>query len=106
MSLKSKHHWGTKLWGYIHTITIVNYDQKQNKITNQHVLNILYSIKNIIPCSKCINDYNLFLERLLYTDLSQPMILFYWSVDLHNYVNSKLNKPQFTYNEAINIWCN
>ena len=32
------------------------------------------------------------------------MILFYWSVDLHNLVNSKLNKTQLSYNDALSIW--
>ena len=34
------------------------------------------------------------------------MVLFYWTVDLHNSVNSKLGKQQFTYQQALNIWCN
>jgi hypothetical protein len=106
MPLRSKHHWGSHLWGFIHTITIVDYNNKDNKKTNEHILNILYSLTNILPCPTCANGYKNFLERLTYLDLSQPMVLFYWSVDLHNYVNSKLNKQQLTYDQAISKWCN
>lgn len=105
MPLRSKHHWGSHLWGFLHTITIVDYNNKDNKKTNEHILNILYSITNILPCPTCATGYKNFLERLTYLDLSQPMGLFYWSVDLHNYVNSKLNKQQLTYDQAIRKWC-
>jgi hypothetical protein len=104
-SLKPKEHWGPKLWSYIHTITIVNNnDRKENQKAHEHIITILHSITSVIPCPKCVHGYKLFLERLIYLDLSQPMILFYWSVDLHNYVNSKLNKKQLTYDQAIMIW--
>lgn len=104
-SLKPKQHWGSKIWAYIHTITIVNNnDRKENQKAHEHIITILHSITDIIPCPKCVHGYKAFLQRLLYLDLSQPMILFYWSVDLHNYVNSKLNKKQLTYDQAIMIW--
>ena len=34
----------------------------------------------------------------------QNMILFKWSVELHNKVNHKLQKSQFTYQEALDKW--
>ena len=45
------------------------------------------------------------MERLENIDLSEKMVLFFWSVDLHNEVNIKLKKRQWNYKEAMEKWC-
>jgi hypothetical protein len=102
MQYKQKYHWGPYLWSFIHTISI--YNGSNILEYNIHVKNILESIAYIIPCQTCVNTYKDFLITLEDKDLSKHMVLFYWSVDLHNLVNSKLNKRQLSYSDALLLW--
>lgn len=99
-----KHHWGMHLWGFIHTITIVDFDHC--KVANETIKELLTNFKNCIPCSKCNSTYDVYLQKINELDLSKRMILFYWSVDLHNAVNKKLGKQEWTIEMAKNKWCN
>lgn len=96
---KPKNNWGNILWSFIHTITVTN--NYENTLT---VKKILGNITNIIPCGSCIGTYKIYLERLGSLDLTQPMVLFRWSVDLHNAVNKKLGKPEWNYEDARKHW--
>lgn len=102
MQMKQKYHWGSYLWSFIHTITIAN--SNDNLEYNTHVKSILQSIQYAIPCPTCAYTYKEFLNTLDQIDLTKPMVLFYWSVDLHNLVNTKLSKPHISYDEAIYMW--
>lgn len=100
--IRSRHHWGPFLWGFIHTISIVDHSDTYNK--TRQMINHLHAIQHLFPCSLCKGKYIEHLERLGNLDKNKPMALFYWSVDLHNDVNSKLGKQQWTYEEAKNKW--
>ncbi len=101
---RPKGHWGPYLWGFIHTITAVDY---QNNVEyNQRVIQNLQGIYKVFPCPKCKDLYKTHLDKLAFLDLREPMVLFYWSVDLHNAVNLKLGKPMLSYDRAVDIWCN
>ena len=92
---KSKHHWGNFLWGFIHTISLTNETKS---------IEILKNINFVIPCDACKEMYMdnvILLEDL---DLTKNLALFEWSVDLHNKVNSKLNKPMISYDQARKIY--
>ena len=102
MPFKQKYHWGPYLWCFIHTITIS--DGNNNLEYNTHVKKILQSLVHIIPCPTCVQTYKEHLIILNEKDLSRPMTLFYWSVDLHNLVNTKLNKTPLSYDKALAIW--
>jgi len=102
MSFRQKDHWGTYLWGFIHTISIV--DMEHNLDYNKSALAQLKGLVNSIPCEKCKMHYKQDLEILDTLDLNQKMVLFYWSVDLHNKINKKLNKMEWTYKMALEKW--
>jgi hypothetical protein len=107
MSLRNKEHWGQYLWGFIHSITII--DSENNEINNIKMNNIKvkYILKELIkciPCDKCKDTYKKHLYLLESLDLTKNMVLFYWSVDLHNEVNRKLNKPELSYEMALLKW--
>jgi hypothetical protein len=96
---KPKYQWGPALWNFIHTISITNSIEQSNNIRN-----MLQHIYNIIPCPSCTDLYKLHLTFLYTIDLSQPLSLFKWSVDLHNAVNKKLNKPIWSFEDARKYW--
>ena len=99
MAFRQKNHWGTFLWGYIHTITIIDFDDSI-EMSNQ-CIHILKQI--IFPCKKCHAFYTENLYELENID-KEPMSLFKWSWNLHNKVNQKLNKPIISYEEALSLW--
>jgi hypothetical protein len=102
MKFRSKDHWGPYLWGFIHTITIIDYER--NDTYNKNIRDVLRELKDCFPCPTCKDKYIDYLSKLDNLDLSKPMVLFRWSVDLHNAVNIKLNKPQWTYEMALMKW--
>jgi hypothetical protein len=93
MKYRSKSHWGSHLWGFIHSISIIDFEN--NESYNNNVKDILRGLKD---------TYKKYLERLEVIDSSKSMVLFNWSVDLHNEVNRKLNKPEWTYEMALMKW--
>lgn len=100
---KPKSHWGGHLWGFIHTICVVD-DGDRNREYHRTVISKLKGIQYVLPCPKCTETYTVFVKRLDYLDLNKPMVLFQWSVDLHNTVNAKLGKPKMTTEQAIEKW--
>lgn len=103
----SKFHWGTFIWNFIHTITVIDGVNVEGlKATGRHVISKLKALEHVIPCDKCIPTYRSHLLLLDYLDLSKPMVLFYWGIDLHNAVNRKLRKREWTYPEALRHWTN
>lgn len=103
MSFRQRDNWGTHLWAFIHTITIIDLGQ-DNRKHNSDALQVLYGLQNCIPCVKCRQKYVNYLEKLADVNLDERMVLFRWSVDLHNEVNSKLNKEQMSYEKALEKW--
>lgn len=106
MPFREKGNWGIHLWGFIHTISIIDFQSDQNLIHNSRAKECLKNITNTIPCDKCKNLYTEYLLKLDELDMSQSMVLFNWSIDLHNAVNKKHNKPEWTYEMAQKQWCN
>ena len=99
-------HWGTHLWGYIHTICIIDSDepiiiQKQT----DKVIHCLKELPNSIICSKCAEHFKEALTEFLESgSIYVSMKLFRWSVDFHNDINKKLEKSIFSYEDAVIKW--
>jgi hypothetical protein len=102
MNMVAIDHWGPYLWGFIHTITVI--DEYDNVQQNKHVMEKLRAIQNVIPCPTCVHKYQSSLKQLDLIDVREPMRLFYWSVDLHNTVNARLGKPLWSYEKALQKW--
>ncbi len=102
---RPKSHWGIHLWGFIHTISIIDFPEQN--IIDYHIntINNLKGVYNIFPCPVCKSLYKTYLDKLELIDLREPMVLFHWSVDLHNAVNAKLGKPLWSYERAVREWC-
>lgn len=102
MYYRSKYNWGTHLWNYIHTITIIDFVSEQDNLYHS---NIAYNVlKNLqFTCEKCQKEYDKELKNIDIKLLSKSMYLFEWSWNLHNKINLKLNKNIISYKEALNI---
>jgi hypothetical protein len=101
MPYREKHTWGEHLWSFIHTITIIDFEE--SKSHNERILACLREVGGVIPCSTCRKHYENEINKN-FENLNEPMCLFRWSVDFHNTVNTKLGKPLFTYEQALEKW--
>ena len=89
-------HWGTHLWAYIHTISLMNKPEEEVKAC-------LKSIPDVIPCLACQFSFREICNEIDNIDCSGHG-LFEWTVDVHNRINKSLGKPELTYEEAISIF--
>jgi hypothetical protein len=58
------------------------------------------AMPDVLPCSMCGKHLKENL-KLLPVDTDD---MFRWSIDLHNLVNSQLNKPEVPYEQAYRYW--
>ena len=102
----SNKQWGATLWPFIHTITILDFDDPdtQRRITEKIIEN-LRGISAIIPCKKCAAHYDVFFQTEIdKRDRFGRMELFYLFVDFHNTINQKLRKPIVSHEDALLLW--
>ena len=106
MAIRPNHHWGTALWTFIHTVTIVDSDEPAIQMRDSmKVIEILKHIPDIIPCHKCADHYRLFFQaEIEERDRYRRMELFDLFVEYHNQINKKLGKPIKTLEEARSLW--
>lgn len=105
MSNTSRDHWGKHLWGFMHTMTICDFELTEaNLRTQKPIRENIKSIVNIIPCPECRSDFIQHLSTIDKVDLYKKNSLFYWTIDFHNKVNEKLKKQILTYKQAEDIW--
>jgi hypothetical protein len=102
MCYRSKYNWGTHLWNYIHTITIIDFVSEQDNLYHSTIAyNVLKNLQ--FTCKKCQKEYEEELKNIDINLLSKSMYLFEWSWNLHNKINNKLNKNIITYEEALEL---
>lgn len=106
MPHRPSHSWGSALWTFIHTITIIDNDEFNIQLSDsEHVIAILKHIPAIIPCHKCAQYYQEFFQSEIEgRERYERMELFDLLVKYHNQVNQKLRKPTITIEEARLLW--
>jgi len=105
-NLQNPRVWGPGLWLTLH-VGSLNYPLKASQIVVERMKNFILGLPYILPCNTCSehsNTYILSRECNLETICSGRNTLFKFFVDLHNYVNKKLNKPIITLEEAYHIY--
>ena len=82
--------WGNHAWFFLETICMA-YPTNPSKSMKSSAKNFFLSLKDLIPCEKCRNNYILHLKKYPLTDktLSSRDNLFVWIVNIHNSVDPK-----------------
>ena len=94
----------TELWTELHLLALEYPSDIQEKF-RQWKGKVLFRFKSI-GCL-CNNHLRMFLVHYPVENyITNKDIFFNWSVDLHNFVNNKLNKKIITYDEAREIYTN
>lgn len=103
MPLRQRDHWGSHMWAFIHTITIIDFDDSE---TNQRMAEpVLHALKGItMPCHHCQKHYDDHLETLDKVNMGTSMALFKWGWEFHNQINKKLGKQPLAYEHAVALW--
>jgi hypothetical protein len=86
--------WGPYFWGVIHLGCLAG------SMTSEFIT--MYP--SVIPCGACGQHFAELIQELPFPDSQDPMVLFEWSVDAHNRVNSRIGKPIITAGQALAIW--
>ena len=102
---RPKHTWGPLLWGFIHTISIVDFEEEAQVRFTKEAVESLRGVGACIPCKKCRVHYDTFFQTEIEgRDRFGRMELFRLFVEFHNTINQKYGKPVLTYEEAHKIW--
>jgi hypothetical protein len=83
--------WGPHFWMTLHIACLGCQDYKA---LSEFVEGYIY----IIPCLTCREHFE---QVLVENPVPEAGDFFKWSVDVHNIVNKRLGKPEFSYEDAL-----
>tara|TARA_B100000035_G_C20942860_1_gene528345 strand:+ start:330 stop:791 length:462 start_codon:yes stop_codon:yes gene_type:complete len=93
----TKEIWGNNIWYLFHTIA---YKIKDDEFVNckQDLIFIFTNICNNLPCPECSADANKTIQKINFDNINTKYDFKILLYNFHNYVNKKLNKPEFDIN--------
>jgi len=87
-------------WNIFHKISLYYNESYKN-----FYITFFETFKKIIPCKICRNHYIEYMNNNFYENIDKGTI-FYWTIDLHNNINSINNKRLWNYDEAKEYYAN
>lgn len=92
--------WGPQLWNCFHVVAL-GYPETPSWQTKYEYRRFYTNFCNILPCPKCSVNYKRHLNELpIEPFLESRVLLFEWTVKVHNIVNKELGKKELTVQEA------
>ena len=93
--------WGPHVWAAMHYIAL-GYPDDASSVDKVNYAQFYKSLYKVLPCITCANHY----EELMRTnDVTKHMAsketLFAWTVEIHNAVNKRLGKREWSVEEAL-----
>ena len=86
--------WGPNLWGTLHLLCLAG------TITP----NFVQEFAKVIPCPMCAGHFAEVLKENPLPESGDPLVLFRWSVHVHNLVNARIGKPILEPEQAMERW--
>lgn len=97
-------HWGPYFWGTIH-ITCLGAPEALDETDKQAYAQFFKTMPFILPCGSCGKHfYDTLQVEPVERALASKHTLFAWSVRVHNIVNKRLGKPEWTLHRALDHW--
>ena len=96
--------WGPCGWKFLSYIAI-NYPEYPTDDEKMKYKQFILTLQHVLPCKICSKNMTEYIAKnlsVLESKLSSKENLFSFFVDLHNDINTKNGKKQFTYLEAKN----
>lgn len=93
--------WGKHFWNTINTIAI-SYPDKPDEDDKKNISTFMYSLANVLPCYKCQEHFKENLKKFpLQHALKSRQTLIHWVIDIHNSVNRRNGKREYSYEEGL-----
>jgi hypothetical protein len=96
--------WGPSLWRVLHSFAFsLNYEQDQSVYSKkrQELLQFIESLQLLLPCEECRLHFQ---EYIQLHNPKKAENLAYWTFDLHNSVNQRIGKPQFSFGDVSKVY--
>lgn len=96
--------WTNQFYSFLHTLSLYKHT---TYIDIDGICNAIWELQHIIPCHECKLHYIDFVKNnnlKAYIESDARFGFFKWSVDLHNNINMKTNRPELSFEEALKIW--
>lgn len=98
--------WGPHQWFMMHTISFT-YPETPSPHDKRVYHDYFASLKEVLPCDACKKHYNtFFLQHPIGPHLDRRKDLVQWVIDIHNFVNKNINKPELTTQQVLEIYKN
>jgi len=98
--------WGPHFWFVLHLVSF-HYPDPPNTFDKESYKAFYHSIKEILPCAKCRKHYKTYLSQYpIEPNLDKRIDLIRWVIQIHNFVNVKLNKPALRDIDVFAIYAN
>jgi len=98
--------WGKHIWTSIHIIAL-GFPEHPSSVERDNYRRFFTSIGDILPCSKCRDNYKQHLKDLpVDLFLASNDTLFGWTVAIHNIVNTEHGKATWTIDQAKYYYIN
>ena len=87
--------WGPSVWSTIHTTAL--FADSSKKYADFQIF--VSGLSELLPCATCREDFSIYVKK---NPVTVPV--FEWTVKLHNHVNKKLGKTEFSLETAKSAW--
>jgi hypothetical protein len=91
--------WGSDAWTLLHVSTVIV--NRNNPYIKNRVKSFIYHFWKFLPCPRCRNDANKYLNENNILRLSSNEEILQYGFNFHNFVNRKTKKPDYDYNDFL-----
>jgi hypothetical protein len=96
--------WGPFFWHTIHIVAL-GYPKNPTYTDKKSAKEFYESLAHLLPCSLCREHYKKHIvDKPISTFLDSRTDLIKWTIDIHNEVNKKTGKPEWTLEEVLSYY--
>ena len=92
--------WGGGAWRFLHSVTL-RYPYNPTRRDKEKMSGFFNLIKDVLPCDNCRESFRDSMRKYPLNNkrLESQGELVGWLIDVHNYENKKMGKPEMTYQQ-------
>ena len=94
--------WGPAAWLFLHSVTFQYPEDPTDQDKNNYKI-FFESLQNILPCPNCREHYQKNIQENP-MNLESRESLIKWVIELHNIVNQKNSKKEYSYDEVKDLY--
>ena len=94
--------WGPSAWLFLHSVSFQYPENPTDQDKNNYKI-FFESLQNILPCPNCREHYQKNIQENP-MNLESRESLIKWVIDLHNLVNQKNSKKEYSYDEVKDLY--